>query len=93
MSYLARHTALPVLSAALFAYLRFPYWTIAVLAALFTAFYLWLNSTALFQTRLVAAHSNSPPVVTLALVLFRVSVGLCFLAVQTLVYLAVLWLS
>ena len=48
MRYLARHAALPVLSAALFAYLRFPYWTIVVLAALFTAFYLWLNSTALF---------------------------------------------
>jgi hypothetical protein len=85
---------LPIFGAALFAYLRFPYWSIVVLAACFAALYFWLNRRALGVTRLVAfANESMPPAyVVIAFILLGLSIGVGFLAIQTAVYAGMRWL-
>jgi hypothetical protein len=68
MSYLARQAVFPVFWAALFAFFRFPYWSIVVLAAWFAAFYFWQNKAALSESRRLAFADGNAPAAYIAFV-------------------------
>ena len=92
--YLARQAAFPICGAALLAYFRFPYWSVVVLAACFATLYFWQNRRALHTSRLVAlAGGNAPPAyVAFTFLLLGISIGICFLVVQTAIYAGMRWL-